>query len=41
VFEPQKTAIGRKRSRYLTDVKYTVSHLHVLLNCDEVKPYIG
>ena len=40
VFEPQGTAIGRERSRYLTDVEYVVVHLHMLLNCDEVKPYI-
>jgi len=41
VFAPQGTAIGRERSRYLTDAEYVAAHLHVLLNCDEVKPYIG
>ena len=41
VFEPQGTTIGRERSRYLTDAEYVAAHLHVLLNCDEVKPYIG
>ena len=41
VFEPQGTAIGRERSRYLIDVEYVAAHLHVLLNYDEVKPYIG
>jgi len=40
VFESQGTAIGRKISRYLTDVEYVTVHLHILLNCDEVKPYI-
>ena len=41
VFEPQGTAIGRERSRYLTDAEYITAHLHVLINYDEVKPYIG
>ena len=40
VFAPQGIAIGRERSRYLIDTEYVVAHLHVLLNCDEVKPYI-
>jgi len=41
VFAPQGTAIGKERSRYLTDAEYVVAHLHVLLNCEEVKPYLG
>ena len=41
VFALQGTAIGRERSRYLTDAEYVAADLHVLLNCDEVKPYIG
>jgi len=41
VFEPQGTAIGGERSIYLTDAEYVTAYLHVLLNCDEVKPYIG
>ena len=41
VFAPQGTAIGRERSRYLTDVEYVATRLHVLLNCDEVKAYVG
>ena len=41
VFELQETAIGRERSRYLTDVEYIAAYFHVLLNCEEVKPYIG
>ena len=41
VFEPQGTVIGRERSRYLTDAEYIAAHLHMLLNCEEVKPYIG
>ena len=41
VFEPQGTAIGRERSKYITNAEYVAAHLHVLLNCEEVKPYIG
>ena len=41
VFEPQGTAIEKERSRYLTDRKYIATHLYMLLNCDEVKPYVG
>jgi len=41
MFELQGTAIGRERSRYLTYDEYIAAHLHVLLNCDEVKLYIG
>ena len=41
VFEPQGDAIGKKRSRYLTDAEYIAAYLHTLLNRDEVKPYIG
>jgi len=42
LFEVQGTASGKERSRYFTDAEYIApAHLHVLLNCDEVKPYIG
>ena len=41
VFKPQGATIGKERSRYLMDVEYIAAHLHMLLNCDEVKPYIG
>jgi len=41
VFELQGIVIGKERSRHLTDAEYIAAHLHVLLNCDEVKPYIG
>ncbi|XP_057418581.1 uncharacterized protein LOC130712785 [Lotus japonicus] len=36
---PGRTA-GTSRSRYLTDMESAVAHLHILLNCDEVKPFI-
>ena len=38
VFAPQGTAIGRERSRHLTDAEYVAAHLYVLLNCGKVKP---
>jgi len=41
VLELQGTTTGRERSRYLTDAEYIATHLHVLLNCNEVKSYIG
>ena len=41
VFALQGTAIGRERSMYLTDTEYVAAYLHMLLNCDKVKPYIG
>ena len=41
VFETQGTAMGKERSRYLTDAEYIASNLYMLLNCDELKPYIG
>ena len=42
VFEPQGAAIGKERSKYLIDAKYIgIDHLHVLLNCDVVRPYTG
>jgi len=41
VFEQQGTTIGWERLKYLTDAEYVAAHLHMLLNCDEVKPYIG
>ncbi|XP_057439916.1 uncharacterized protein LOC130731673 [Lotus japonicus] len=36
---PGRTA-GTSRSRYLTDMESAAAHLHILLNCDEVKPFI-
>ena len=41
VFELQETVIGNERSRYPIDVEYIKAYLHVLLNCDKVKRYIG
>jgi len=41
LFEPQGTVIGKERSRYPIDAEYIIAYLHALLNCDEVKPYIG
>ena len=41
VFEPQETTIEKERSRYLIDAEYITAHFHMLLNCDEAKPYNG
>ena len=41
VFELQGITIGGEGSMYLTNVEYIAAHLHVLLNYDDVKPYIG
>ena len=29
------------KNRYLDDRELVAVHLHVLLNCDEIQPYIG
>jgi len=39
VFETKGTAIGKERSRYVTDAEYVASDLNVLLNCDEIRHY--
>ncbi len=31
---------GQVHTRYLTDAEYNAAHLHVLQNCEEVRPYI-
>ena len=41
VFRPQGRPSGRVTPRWLTDEEYNAAHLHVLLNCEEVQPYIG
>jgi len=40
VFELQRTTIGKERARYLIYVEYIATDLYVLLNYDELKPYI-
>ena len=41
IFKFSGRAAGSCRSRYLNDKEFAAAHLHVLLNCEEVQPYIG
>jgi len=40
VFRPQGCPSGQVTPRWLSDEEYNVAHLHVLLNYEEVEPYI-
>ena len=40
IFEPQGRSIGKLDKRYLNEQEYKAAHLHILLNCVEVEPYI-
>ena len=40
VFRLQGRPSGRVTPWWLIDEEYNVAHLHVLLNCEEVQPYI-
>lgn len=40
VFHRKGTPFGRRGKRYLTEAEYHAAHLHILLNCDEVQPYL-
>ena len=40
VFQMKGTPFGKCRKRYLTQVEYNAAHLHILLNCHEVQPYL-
>ena len=41
VFETKGTAVGSRTQRYLTDQEINAVQLHILLNCNEVEPYIA
>lgn len=41
IFNKPGRPSGTCKSRYLDDRELAAAHLHVLLNCDEVQPYIG
>ena len=41
VFETKGTAVGSQTQRYLTDEEMNAAQLHILLNCNEVEPYIA
>jgi len=38
---PQGRPIGQVIPQWLTDEEYNDTHLHILLNCEEVQFYIG
>ena len=40
VFRTQGTPVGSRTQRYLTDEELHTAHLHILLNYNEVQPYI-
>ena len=40
VFQTQGTPVGSRTQRYLTNEELHTAHLHFLLNCNEVQPYI-
>ena len=40
VFQMKGVPFGKCRKRYLTQAEYNAAHLHVLLNCNEVQPYL-
>ena len=41
IFKFRGRGAGSCKSRYLNDREFAITHLHVLLNCEEVQPYIG
>ena len=40
VFNRKGTPFGNRGKRYFTEAEYRVARLHILLNCDEVQPYL-
>ena len=40
IFNLPSRSVGNCKSRYLNDKELAAAHLHVLLNSDEVQPYI-
>lgn len=40
IFNHHGRSAGACKSRYLTDRELRAAHLHILLNCEEVQPYI-
>lgn len=41
VFQAKGTAVGSRTQRYLTDEEMNAAQLHIVLNCNEVEPYIA
>ena len=40
VFQAEGAPVGSRTQRYLTDEELHAAHLHILLNCNELQPYI-
>ena len=40
IFQTHGTLVGSRTQMYLTDEELHDAHLHILLNCNEVQPYI-
>ena len=40
IFNKSDRYSGRYKSQYLNDRELAAAHLHILLNCEEVQPYI-
>jgi len=40
VFNRKDTPFENRGKRYLTEPEYSIACLHILLNCDEVQPYL-
>ena len=40
IFKCADRSLGKAKLRRLTDMKYNAACMYILLNCDEVKPYI-
>ena len=40
IFNHPGRLAGASKNRYLNDMEYHAVHLHILMNCEEVQPYI-
>ena len=40
VFDQPERHSGRKITRWLTDEELNSAHVHILINCNEVRPYL-
>ena len=40
IFTHPGRAVGREKIRYLTDVELQAANIYVLLNCDEIQPFV-
>lgn len=40
IFNQSGRSAGTSKSRYLSDRELAAAHLHILLNCEEVQPYL-